>query len=416
MSTPKVNVMHQYTDKDVVTLKYGKKVSFSGKLAYDNDTLSKKKSALEVLSGLPTKADAKLSGKIAYDNNTQIINKPESSELTEYQEYLNLIKTPSGKRCNHDGYFSSWIDMNEFFTSEGILEFGSNETKDFLDKFDSANLLGSTVISFSEEMGEELKQKKLGEKEMFETLSPFIDNYFRQNNLIPTNMLYNFSFHSDQDNLHIHLDFVEKIEMSTDFHMDEKSFFNIKKNILFKYDTSTQEIHKEILKKVEEVRQDTRVNVKDTHFDITDKQYKKAFSIIKEEDIPRYYGDIESVELKAVIGSVAQKHNEQFNTYKTALHVFENYQKGLYGNSKKAAYFENKMEEMDRFARNEIYRQLKTEYFEQFKLHFEPVKPKYEQIATKPKQLHIKATRHKSRREREFEKIEREIYEGLEYL
>ncbi|WOO88692.1 hypothetical protein R2F61_07115 [Mollicutes bacterium LVI A0078] len=415
MAAPKVNVMHQYTDKDVVTLKYGRQVSFSGKLAYDNDTIAQKKNALEVLSGLPTKAEAKLSGKLAYDNNTGITHKPEE-EHSEYQEYLKLIKTPSGKRCNHDKYFTNWIDMNEFFTSEGILEFGSDETKTFLDKFDSANLLGSTVISFSEEMGEELKQKKLGEKEMFETLSPFIDNYFRQNNLVPSNMLYNFSFHSDQDNLHIHLDFVEKEEMSTDFHMDEKSFFDIKKNILFEYDTSTQEIHKEILKKVEEVRQDTRESVKNTHFDITDKQYKKAFSIIKDEDIPRYYGDIESVELKSVIGSIAKKHNEQFNTYKTALHVFENYQKGLYGNSKKAAYFENKMEEMDKFARNEIYRQLKTEYFEQFKLHFEPVKPKYEQIATKPKQLHIKATRHKTRREREFEKIEREIYEGLEYL
>lgn len=416
MSTPKVNVMHQYADKKIVTLKYGRQVSFSGKLAYDNDTIAQKKSALEVMNGLPTKNEAKLSGKIAYDNNTKLIDKPEEEKRSEYQEYLKLIKIPSGKRCNHADYFSSWIDMNEFFTSEGILEFGSKETKEFLNNFDSANLLGSTVISFSEEMGEELKQKKLGEKEMFETLSPLIDNYFRQNNLIPSNMLYNFSFHSDQDNLHIHLDFVEKVEISSDFHMDEKSFFDIKKNILFEYDTSTQEIHKEILKKVEEVRQDTRGTIKESHFDITEKQYKKAFSIIKQEDIPRYYGDIESVELKSVIGSIAKKHNEQFNTYKTALHVFENYQKGLYGDSKKSAYFENKMEEMDRFARNEIYRQLKTEYFEQFKLHFEPVKPKYEQMPTKPKQLHIKAARHKTRREREFEKIEREIYEGLEYL
>lgn len=412
MSSPKVNVMHQYTDKGAVILKYGRKVSFGGKIAYGNNTIGSRQNALDMLARLVLTTPT-LSGKIAYGNNTKLIVNSDEKSSIKYQDDLTI---PSGKRCNHNEYFVSWLNMNEFFTSEGILEFGSTDTQSFIQKFDKAEVLGSTVISFSEEMGEELKQRKLGEKDMFESLSPLIDNYFRQNNLIPSNMLYNFSFHSDQDNLHIHLDFVEKIQISTDFHMNEKSFFDIKKNILFEYDTSTQVIHKEILEKVEDVRQQTRMQVKDTVFEISREQYKKAFSIIKTEDIPRYYGDVQSVELKSIIGSISKNHNEQFNNYKTALHVFESYQKGLYGDSKKAAYFENKVKEIDRFARNEIYRQLKSEYFEQFKVHFEAVPYKKEYRSPKMKPLHTKARKYKSKREYELEQLEKEIYEGLEYL
>lgn len=411
MNTPKVNVMHEFTDKGVATLKYGRKISFSGKVGYDNDTISQKKSALEVLSGYLPEENLRLSGKIGYDNNTKL-----SSVNMSKENFNNLLKLPSGKRMKHNEYFTSWLNMNEYFTSEGVLEFGSEDTKRFLEQFDCAKVMGSTVISFSEYMGEEIKAANVSETEMYDTIKPLIYNYFRQNNLLPENMLYNFSFHSDQDNLHIHLDFVEKQQTRTDMYMAESSFFNLKKNILFEYDMETKNIHKKILTKVEEVRQQTRDNIKHERFDISNRQYKMAFAIMKEEDLPRYYGDISSVELKSVISNIARKHNEQSNNYKVALHVFENYQKGLYGNSKKAAYFENKVEEMDRFAKNEIYRQLKTEYFNQFNSHFKPIK--YEAILNeaKPKQLHTKAARRKNRRQQEFAAIEREIYEGMEYL
>lgn len=411
MNTPKVNVMHEFTDKGVATLKFGRKVTFSGKIGYDNDTISQKNITIDTLSGLAAENAVRLSGKVGYGNNTQF-----SNNVSSIEEYNKMIKQPTGKRMQHSDYFTSWLNMNEYFTSEGILTFGSDGTKKFLEAFDCANVMGSTVISFSEHMGEEIKAAKVSEEEMYETIKPLIQNYFRQNNLLPENMLYNFSFHSDQDNLHIHLDFVEKQQTRTDMYMVENSFFNLKKNILFEYDMETKEIHKKILTKVEEVRQQTRENIKQEKFDVSSNQYKKAFAIMKEEELPRYYGDITSLELKSVISRIARKHNEQSNNYKFALHVFENYQKGLYGNSKKAAYFENKVDEMDKFAKNEIYRQIKTEYFAQFTTHFIPIKYEVKPEETKVKKLHINTAKRKNRRQREFAQIEREIYEGLEYL
>lgn len=371
--------------------------------------------------------------KVAYNNrlnNNDPISKTFKQMTGGFKRKVayNNSTLNEGKKQNHSEYFRDSNLSSEIITNEGILNFKSDELSSFLERFDKADVMGMSIVSFSHETSAKIKKLNLSERELYEYFKNPLEKYLRANNLDPSNMLWNFAFHSDKEHFHFHFDYVEIKPTREQFKMSQISLKNLKKELIgiiephLVNDLNAMEnalnISKDVYRrKASEIK----------GINLESEVYKKAMVLLKEEALDNglkpFYKSIKSPELKEFIKRHATNELAISEEYINKIQEYRKYSNSVFGEKLKNLYRED-IEQLEQRAANSLYRDLKNEYFLSLK------RPSQEDIIANKKifennlqnvhkfgkyqksnrSLHIPNKKLKSKALRELEEIQQELY------
>ncbi|WOO87024.1 hypothetical protein RZE82_07890 [Mollicutes bacterium LVI A0039] len=316
----------------------------------------------------------RFSNKVAYNN--RIANEPIkfTKDRMSFESFKNKVDYNNstrlqGKKATHDRYFRSHNYNDEVITDEGVLKFKTRELHDFLNKFDDAKVMGMTIVSFSEDVSEIISKREQTEMELYETIKPYFIDFFKENNLNPDNMKWNFAFHSDKKHFHFHLDYVESVPTREKLVMTQQSLLHFKKAIL-------GEIRPELVSKLvsfekslNHAKEQARNRTSEIKLDsIPETQLRYMFVLINKEKIsnqnkvPAYYKSINDPELKELVMRFAKKELALDDKYLSLIKEYENFASRVYGERIRNGYRDD-IKQLELRAANSVWRQLKQSYF-----------------------------------------------------
>lgn len=275
--------------------------------------------------------------------------------------FLGYISRTEKKSSNKTIFKNNNENQILYFIKDGYIT--SNDTKmreEIIQKFDhnqqkKLGCLYSHIVSFDQETYKQIKGNYT-EYEAFNLIKPAIEQMLLNEGFDLNNITYAASFHTNTNNLHIHLEFVENTPTREKNKFKEKSSRIFKREISKNIYSSKRET---LLNNIENSRQNARNFIKENKLK-SNKKTKKAIKLINRmETKPRYYGDLKDENLINLIDSIATDilDNDTINSYFEELKNFDDF-----NNNNK--YSTNKKEEFEKFVKNQVLKNLKSQSYE----------------------------------------------------
>ncbi len=265
---------------------------------------------------------------------------------------------------NHDEenkilYFSNGASVRQ--SDKKIID----ENEKLLDELQKNNrgCYYESFISFDKDYAQKNLINKYSEEELYNELKPYINNFLKANNFDLNNTKDFVAFHSNTENLHLHLDFVELNPTRNKNQLDKKSFGELRKEIMLGFDKELNAEYKNNNKILMENKNELRNTIKnvdtqnmnlDTAVKLWQQNSVRFFNQIKDEKLLK---EIENIKIELFEND--EDLRISYEQFKNGLDKQNEFNEQIYGESKRNQK-ENQIEEIDKVIGNKILREIKN--------------------------------------------------------
>lgn len=224
------------------------------------------------------------------------------------------------------------------------------------------------VISFDDDTTKLLRQK-FSQNDFFNVVDKSVTTYLLDNKFDLDNVKYFMALHTNTDNFHIHVDFVEIEPSRVKNKLDINSFDKMKRNITFEIDTDlyaqyrmsidgSNKEHKLITDKIKDI-----YNVEN--------KYKEQFKHFSKAENPKQYNKIKNIELKEFIDEIYETTlYENIKVFEEHVLDREYINSKIYGDDKSRAMTSKTLRREENDVKNLLLKKINN-YDEDSELKFE---------------------------------------------